>query len=617
LDGKIKIWNETSFNNESLLTIDYRCPITTLENSLEKPDILISGSENGQISIWNLTNGSLENSIEAHTSSVLVLRLSKYTFNELASGSSDNKLKIWNLNETSELIFQINETNKVFCIEYLSKTIIAYCAKNFVKIYDLALKSLINSHSFLSSLVGIYLIDNNFIVTGNNQSAYSILFNISNTTNFTKYNHLDVCMKSADIFINNGKDLPFVGCGSSLRKWPINSINAEGYSNSYVAIKVLDYPFMAVGSKNENHSIQIFNHSLQITAGPRFIIKNAHQNEITSIKHIPKDFKIFENKTINFTGYCEKKAGDFSTSQITSQDSTSSFELFQNYTTNFDTKTSFQHLIYLTSSSTLNSNTVSTILAQTYTTELNMNKNPYSNLTLILSDIFLNFENLTDLIQILQNKSFIFDLKSTSSLPIDLLSSTKYDISDCISNCSNQGSCKIFNGFKFVCECNPNYSGSKCQTDLRPCSYNPCLNYLKCEDIDSLKDFKCECKNGFYGKRCENKINLCQNETCSGNGICQVIRNELFQNESIECKCFGIGQFEGEKFEIQTLKSKIRQTTIRTTYIIAIIILVLFYSLIFASDVFNYLIKKKEKQLNKEKKSKQKKETPKPLYYTP
>ena len=195
-----------------------------------------------------------------------------------------------------------------------------------------------------------------------------------------------------------------------------------------------------------------------------------------------------------------------------------------------------------------------------------------------MSKLFPLFENLTNLFIYIGNKSFTFD--STDSIPQDLLSSSKYDISDCVSNCSNQGLCKLSStGFKFVCECNSNFSGSKCDIDLRPCSFNPCLNYVNCESLlllsSSSFDFKCFCKDGFYGKRCQHKINLCENETCSGNGICQVISNNQSKyGESIECKCFGIGQYEGKSCETKTVQAIIRQTTVKTTYIIAIVILV-------------------------------------------
>jgi hypothetical protein len=126
-------------------------------------------------------------------------------------------------------------------------------------------------------------------------------------------------------------------------------------------------------------------------------------------------------------------------------------------------------------------------------------------------------------------------------------------------------------------------------------------------------DFKCFCKDGFYGKRCEQKINLCENETCSGNGICKVISNKQTNSETIECKCFGIGQFEGKSCETKTVQAIIRIITVKTTYIIAIIVIISLYLLIILSDIFNFFKIKKQANI----KSKTKKIIAVKLYYKP
>ena len=100
-----------------------------------------------------------------------------------------------------------------------------------------------------------------------------------------------------------------------------------------------------------------------------------------------------------------------------------------------------------------------------------------------------------------------------------------------------------------------------------------------------------KCKKGFNVNRCENKINLCENETCSGNGICQIISNNLSKNESIECKCYGIEQFEGKSSEIETINLKIRKWAIKISLIVSISILAAISLDVMFSDVFNAHIK--------------------------
>jgi len=70
--------------------------------------------------------------------------------------------------------------------------------------------------------------------------------------------------------------------------------------------------------------------------------------------------------------------------------------------------------------------------------------------------------SITELITNLENKSFSFDLSQPSSqLPSSLLTSPKYDIADCVSNCSNHGLCKIRDGSRFICQCNYDINNMK------------------------------------------------------------------------------------------------------------------------------------------------------------
>ena len=232
---------------------------------------------------------------------------------------------------------------------------------------------------------------------------------------------------------------------------------------------------------------------------------------------------------------------------------------------------------------------------------------------LILSNFFstenIKQINIVELVTILQNKTFQFDLKSDSSLPTQLLESSNLDINNCVSNCSNQGLCRLNSQLRnqFECLCNSNFTGPKCESDKRLCSQNPCLNSIHCEDILTIQtnsslsssfdyDFKCHCKSElYYGERCESKVNLCQNETCSGNGICKVIQTgQDGLNETIKCECFGQNSFEGDKCELKTSSTKIKEATTKTTVYVAIITVALFYTMVFVMDIHKYFIMNKK-----------------------
>ena len=181
------------------------------------------------------------------------------------------------------------------------------------------------------------------------------------------------------------------------------------------------------------------------------------------------------------------------------------------------------------------------------------------------------------------------------------LLSGSHDIGDCLSNCSNHGLCVLTNDNKFVCSCEQNFGGQKCQMDLRPCSSGPCLNNGTCYDhtVNSslLNSFLCECDQYHYGTNCEMSIDVCVNETCSNKGICYDVGYQP------TCKCFKF--YSGEKCEIESSEMKTIKAFLSTSSIIAICILIGLYILFFLCDIARYFdmgkqrIGKRNPQVNK------------------
>ena len=89
----------------------------------------------------------------------------------------------------------------------------------------------------------------------------------------------------------------------------------------------------------------------------------------------------------------------------------------------------------------------------------------------LIKDLFtktstLDKINITELFNVLENKTFQFDMKkSDSSFPTQLFESSNLDINNCVSNCSNNGLCKLNKNGLFECLCNSNFTGSKCESD--------------------------------------------------------------------------------------------------------------------------------------------------------
>ena len=178
------------------------------------------------------------------------------------------------------------------------------------------------------------------------------------------------------------------------------------------------------------------------------------------------------------------------------------------------------------------------------------------------------------------------------SFPRDLVKDilrSKFDMTPCLSNCSNNGKCEL-NSDKFTCSCFDNYTGENCNQFRNPCMYFPCMNNGTCihfsnqNSSDLTKKFKCECSNLYHGLNCENKIDICKNEICSGNGVC-------FDNSSIPtCKC--VLYYLGEKCEIQSKTLNNLKTTRITSAAIAFILIILFYLQFVVRDMLDHFLAK-------------------------
>jgi len=162
---------------------------------------------------------------------------------------------------------------------------------------------------------------------------------------------------------------------------------------------------------------------------------------------------------------------------------------------------------------------------------------------------------------------------------------------------------------QYICQCDQYKTGKACQTDLRPCSSNPCLNNGSCSDImnNNETSFQCICQsNLYYGTYCENKVDVCLNTTdlcIMGQGYC------ILNGTQPACKC--LKGYSGTKCEIQSTSLVVTKAIINSSSIVAIIVFVSFLILILFFDYTKYCLMKNKKH---PKKSNQ---VEKRLYYTP
>ena len=586
--------------------------------------MLASGLVNGDIKFWNLSNPSSIVAITgAHSNKVLSLKLSKNKM-QLASCSLDQKIRLWNLatyNLTKTIIDPGN--NNIDSIEYINDTVLVSGATGISTIIlwnlntGLQIKTL--SHS---SAIGLLFIENKYLLSSDVSS------NLFKKWSFENFNYIETlsqggkCLKKIDsnniLFLRSDGQIGYL----NLTQNTFGILSTGGC----FSLEVVDNNAVAIG--RQDNSIEIWN----IFSNYRYkTIPAAHSSDILAIENIPEDLGLVNEPTtsLSIIQSTSTSASILTSTPVTNITSTfvSTTIINQNLdsTISNSNKTDFsmvstvtnflsesQSTNFITSlestliATSISSDSTSTQTNMIDTTTLIIN-NPFSAPIISISAVFSSSSNmsLTQLIDNLQNKSFSFDLKPSSNIPSSLLTSNKYDIADCVSNCSNQGLCKVI-GFKFACQCSQDFTGSKCEIDLRPCSNNPCLNFIKCDNVQNgtyfnqdtqqienyYSDFICSCKDKYYGKRCESKINLCQNETCSGNGVCKVITNELYQNESIKCECYGINSFEGDKCETKSAKMVVHEASVRTTSYIALAALISLYLLVITMDIHKYFVTK-------------------------
>ena len=603
-DHTIKIWNISANNvSSSLATLDDG-QNNIIWSLVQIDNNLIASSSYNKIFIWNMTNYTIIKRLKnEHTTHIRSLTLTLN--NLLISASQDDTIKLWNIS-LSDSIKTLTVNSSVYCLSLLSDDLLAsgssngsiqfWSMKNFTNIKT------IYAHN--SSVYSLLKLSNGYLVTGSDDKFIKIW----NITNFnwvaTLSGHTDrigslvqitdsvICSASDDKTIKLWSLINF-----QLIETLVTNSNSDGYRTLFYSSKL---DMLAGGMTNGNISL-FYNFSLKY-----------RQNEMISTK----------------TDYYSTK---LETLETTSQTSLINLQNFDNLTTSYNLNGSVIQIEYTeVEQSTQTNGNISNSFYSTNNEELILSTSMYSSRLVEMlttttrntetssaeistqSEYSLNLktESFNDLssLELMENEalSFLFSSmvlneyisfdsmfsphisntvnnSNQTNLMIGFLIQAKFDLNDCLSNCSNNGKCKLGENNKMTCECDLFFDGKNCEKDLKPCSYLSCLNSFVCQNIidkNGQLDFKCECKDTYYGKRCENKVNLCQNETCSGNGLCKIMKNE-----TIKCQCYGIEMFEGERCEIKMTKLILVQTVAKSSYYISIITLSLLYILVILIDL--------------------------------
>ncbi|XP_062853195.1 sushi, nidogen and EGF-like domain-containing protein 1 [Trichomycterus rosablanca] len=105
------------------------------------------------------------------------------------------------------------------------------------------------------------------------------------------------------------------------------------------------------------------------------------------------------------------------------------------------------------------------------------------------------------------------------------------EINECSSQpCMNGGTCRDRLA-SFLCECEPRFTGQRCQTEQDGCESNPCLNGGVCRGY--RRTLVCVCKDGYAGNRCQTLENPCVLQPCGNRGVC---RSDRRGNYTCTCR---------------------------------------------------------------------------------
>ncbi|KAK3784027.1 hypothetical protein RRG08_025221 [Elysia crispata] len=101
--------------------------------------------------------------------------------------------------------------------------------------------------------------------------------------------------------------------------------------------------------------------------------------------------------------------------------------------------------------------------------------------------------------------------------------------------CGSHGTCQAFDSVRYICDCDPGFTGTNCETNILECELNPrgCLYGGQCKDGED--DYTCQCPNGFTGDHCQHRPDLCQDNSChtDNGGFC----TEDFRRIMANCTC--------------------------------------------------------------------------------
>ncbi|CAF1100115.1 unnamed protein product, partial [Brachionus calyciflorus] len=490
--------------------------------------------------------------------------------------------------DTNGLIKQVKASSDITCFEFVTESLLASGHTdgtiNIWNIFDMNLHKSIKYHS--ERVNSIIKINNDLFSSGSNDNT--IIF-----YNLTDFSQIGKITDTVDIkylrLLNETTIAGVICCTNRIKFWDIQlySFKTQISINPwYPFFELVENGFLAFYVINVQYEVFVYDPKIHVV---NYSIKT---NERFNSLYYYKNFLIF--------GYMDGQIEICNRNVLNA-----SFKIESSIIKYFDSINGIiASVLFINKINLINAvnfqliNTISTSLLDSLncfifvknSSIVEQNYLPNKNLTQTSSSTVLSTTKYNSVSSEFQKLTIDFTKFYFGSLKEELvieLIQTELDLTDCISNCSNRGSCILKSNKRFTCSCFSNFQGDSCQYDSRQCTSNPCLNNGSCIDFDSKQinsslgenTYLCECDQFYLGKNCEIEKDICENETCSGNGYCYNFENRP------KCKCFSM--YLGEKCDVESNDIKVVKSVIKTSSIIAILVIIAFVIMFPVFDILS------------------------------
>jgi WD40 repeat protein len=278
-DKTIKLWNVENGNCLSILE-GHESNIECLQTISD--DVIASGSMDQSIKIWNIKTKKCINTLQGHKQSVLCLLV--LSDDILVSGSMDQTIKLWNIKTSQCLNTLESHRSSVWCLHNLKDILISGSGDKSIKLWDLKDGKCINTLLDHTNIVLCLQIIENMLISGSSDKTIKVWQidngELVNTLKGHKSSVLCLEKISNELIVSGSMD-------HSVKIWNYKSgvcLNTLETYNGIKCLQVLSSDTIVCGSFD--HTIKFWN----IKTADCIKSIRGHDNDINCLRILHNNF---------------------------------------------------------------------------------------------------------------------------------------------------------------------------------------------------------------------------------------------------------------------------------------------------------------------------------------